>query len=166
MFRQIVKREDASATAPMPPPTPGIPVERHPSNDDWETTFVAILLMSLIVFVTLGILVRRSFRLVPTGVMALRTLVGNRTSSSQYHRLDVEEDEDFSDGDEEQYIDNGALDTRDSHARDAPGQRCLEVLSDNDVDYHDGDEAQSGDDDARIINIGSSSRSQENTQRD
>ncbi|KAJ1753801.1 hypothetical protein LPJ79_000088 [Coemansia sp. RSA 1821] len=79
-------------TAPAPPPTPGIPVERHPYNDDWGTTFVAILVMSLIVFVALGVLVRNSFRLVPTGVMALHTLVG-RGDEASYHQLQNEEDE-------------------------------------------------------------------------
>ncbi|KAJ2783176.1 hypothetical protein H4R18_001843 [Coemansia javaensis] len=79
-------------TAPPPPPTPGVPVERHPYNDDWATTLVAILLMSLIVFVALGILVRRSFRLVPTGVMALRTLVGAGAPAEGHHRLEEEEE--------------------------------------------------------------------------
>ncbi|KAJ2478254.1 hypothetical protein IWW56_003826 [Coemansia sp. RSA 2131] len=51
------------------------PVERHPYNDDWGTTFVAILVMACIVFAVLAVLVRKSFRLVPTGVLALRTLV-------------------------------------------------------------------------------------------
>ncbi|KAJ2455475.1 hypothetical protein EV183_000807 [Coemansia sp. RSA 2336] len=79
-------------TAPAPPPTPGVPVERHPYNDDWGTTFVAILVMSLIVFVVLGVLVRNSFRLVPTGVMALHTLV-SRGNEASYHQLPNEEDE-------------------------------------------------------------------------
>ncbi|KAJ2551954.1 hypothetical protein EV175_003489, partial [Coemansia sp. RSA 1933] len=96
MYAHTIRRDDApEATAPLPPPTPGVPVERHPSNDDWGTTFVAILVMSLIIFVALGILVKRSFRLVPTGVMALRTLVSSRADSAQYHRLENEdEDED------------------------------------------------------------------------
>ncbi|KAJ1834624.1 hypothetical protein IWW55_002291 [Coemansia sp. RSA 2706] len=83
----------SQGTAPAPPPQPGVPVERHPYNDDWGTTFVAILLMALLVFVALGLLVRKSFQLVPTGVMSLRTLVGRRRPDG-YHRLGDEDNED------------------------------------------------------------------------
>ncbi|KAJ1796781.1 hypothetical protein LPJ56_000106 [Coemansia sp. RSA 2599] len=48
--------------------------------------------MTLIAFAALGLLVKRSFLLVPTGVMALRTLVGGR-SADNYHVL-VNEDSD------------------------------------------------------------------------
>ncbi|KAJ1945372.1 hypothetical protein EC988_005769 [Linderina pennispora] len=69
------------------PPSP--PVERHPSNDDWTTTIVAIMIMCSIAFIGLGILVKKSFQLVPTGVMALRELVDARPTG--YHELDNEE---------------------------------------------------------------------------
>ncbi|KAJ2764885.1 hypothetical protein IWQ56_004316 [Coemansia nantahalensis] len=80
-------------SAPPPPPPPGPPVERHPYNDDWGTTLVAILLMSLIVFAVFGILIQRSFRLVPTGVLALGALVGRRSDGA--HRLDDDSDGEF-----------------------------------------------------------------------
>ncbi|KAJ1872134.1 hypothetical protein LPJ57_005108 [Coemansia sp. RSA 486] len=79
-------------TAPMPSSPSVPPIERHPSNDDWGTTYIAIGIMSLIVFFVLGILVKRSFQLVPTGVMALRTLVGGRPSDG-YHVLANDEEE-------------------------------------------------------------------------
>ncbi|KAJ1722473.1 hypothetical protein LPJ53_003113 [Coemansia erecta] len=79
---------------PVPPsPAPHPPIERHPSNDDWGTTYLAIALMTLIAFAALGILVRRSFQLVPTGVMALRDFVGGRPSDG-YHALAGEDSED------------------------------------------------------------------------
>ncbi|KAJ2781812.1 hypothetical protein GGI15_003111 [Coemansia interrupta] len=79
---------------PVPPsPAPHPPIERHPSNDDWGTTYLAIALMTLIAFAALGILVRRSFQLVPTGVMALREFVGGR-SNDGYHALAGEDSED------------------------------------------------------------------------
>ncbi|KAJ1947942.1 hypothetical protein GGF37_000089 [Kickxella alabastrina] len=85
----IAVRADSGET-PVPPRPP---VERHPSNDDWGTTFVAIMIMSIIAFVALGVLVHRSFQLVPTGVMALRTLVGNHPGNG-YHALAGDESED------------------------------------------------------------------------
>ncbi|KAJ2341031.1 hypothetical protein GGF43_006265, partial [Coemansia sp. RSA 2618] len=47
--------------------------------------------MSVLVFAVLGVLVRNSFRLVPTGVVALRTLVGGRPDG--YHQLADDEPE-------------------------------------------------------------------------
>ncbi|KAJ1647216.1 hypothetical protein J3B02_003416 [Coemansia erecta] len=79
---------------PVPVPLPSPPVERHPSNDDWGTTYVAIVVMTLIAFAALGVLVKRSFQLVPTGVMALRTLVGGRSDDDGYHVLANEEEAD------------------------------------------------------------------------
>ncbi|KAJ2663448.1 hypothetical protein IWW48_001331 [Coemansia sp. RSA 1200] len=167
MYKHITAtQENASeATAPLPPPTPGIPVERHPSNDDWGTTFVAILLMSLIIFVVLGILVQRSFRLVPTGVMALRTLVGNRIDNNQYHRLENEDDEDVESGvgSTEEHTRRGTggeglvNDMRSSDEHDQ--QSRLELLSDSDMDDYlgdfptEGNETRASNSDARVINI-------------
>ncbi|KAJ2390010.1 hypothetical protein GGI05_003334 [Coemansia sp. RSA 2603] len=79
---------------PVPPsPAPHPPIERHPSNDDWGTTYLAIALMTLIAFVALGILVSRSFQLVPTGIVALRDIVGGR-SNDGYHALAGEDSDD------------------------------------------------------------------------
>ncbi|KAJ2162556.1 hypothetical protein GGF46_000559 [Coemansia sp. RSA 552] len=119
-------------TAPMPPPTPGVPIEHHPYNDDWGTTFVAILLMSLIVFAALGILVRNSFRLVPTGVMALQALVSERPPG--YHRVAGESD------------DEADVPHQDSVDVTSPADnRRLELLSDSEDELED----------ARILRIDS-----------
>ncbi|KAJ2006467.1 hypothetical protein GGI04_001876 [Coemansia thaxteri] len=108
---------------------PSPPVEQNPSTDDWGTTLVAIAVMSLIAFVALGFLIKKSFQLVPTGVMALRTLVSNRPSG--YHRLDpnnpgdvdgVDEDDDFASG-----------------LGDSVDHRRLEILSDDDASSDGGD---------------------------
>ncbi|KAJ1668060.1 hypothetical protein IW140_000775 [Coemansia sp. RSA 1813] len=165
MYEHIAKRDSVpEATAPLPPPTPGIPIERHPSNDDWGTTFVAILVMSLIIFVALGVLVKRSFRLVPTGVMALRTLVSNRPNNNQYHRLENEEEEEEADV----YSNNNRRDASGASPRNSGSVRAgdeqdqqgrLELLSDSDMDDYlgnftaDGDDAQASNSDARVINI-------------
>ncbi|KAJ2142835.1 hypothetical protein IW136_001843, partial [Coemansia sp. RSA 678] len=101
------------------------PIERHPYNDDWGTTFVAILVMACIVFGVLAVLVRKSFRLVPTGVLALRTLVRGREDG--HHVLP-----DGETGAEAQ--DNGAGD-----------RSQLELLSDDDYD----NDAE----DARVIRV-------------
>ncbi|KAJ2725286.1 hypothetical protein GGI07_001419 [Coemansia sp. Benny D115] len=54
--------------------------------------------MSLIVFAALGILVKKSFELVPTGMMNLRTLVGGR-QSLRHHQL-ADDDQDGSDSED------------------------------------------------------------------
>ncbi|KAJ1764449.1 hypothetical protein LPJ77_000215 [Coemansia sp. RSA 2523] len=101
------------------------PIERHPYNDDWGTTFVAILVMACIVFAVLAVLVRKSFRLVPTGVLALRTLVQGREDG--HHVLP--------DGETSaEAQDNGAGD-----------RSRLELLSDDDYD----NDAE----DARVIRV-------------
>lgn len=62
-----------------------LPVERHPANNDqWGMTVMSIGLMSLVIFVLLGILVHRSFRLVPTGMLALHTIV---PADESHHQL-------------------------------------------------------------------------------
>ncbi|KAJ2879144.1 hypothetical protein IWW38_006175, partial [Coemansia aciculifera] len=112
------------------PPPSSPPVERHPSNDDWGTTLAAIAVMSLIAFVALGILIKKSFQLVPTGVLALRTLVSDQRPAG-YHQLDPNDD---SDDDERR-----------------PGgddSRRLEVIRDDDYDDDGG-----GNDAPRILHI-------------
>ncbi|KAJ1904060.1 hypothetical protein LPJ81_002719 [Coemansia sp. IMI 209127] len=157
MYEHIVQRDNIpEATAPLPPPKPGVPVERHPSNDDWGTTFVAILVMSLIVFAALGILVKRSFRLVPTGVMALRTLVSTRPDNNQYHRLANDEEEEDVASNESADNSTGA---RAGGEREDSQQGRLELLSDSDMDDYlgdftaEGEGTQAGNNDARVINI-------------
>ncbi|PIA19286.1 hypothetical protein COEREDRAFT_79238 [Coemansia reversa NRRL 1564] len=134
----------------MPPPTPGVPpVEHHPYNDDWGTTLVAILLMSLIVFIVLGVLIKKSFQLVPTGVLALRTIVGG--SSEGYHRLDdVNEDEQH--GVQERTPQTHAIPqrpyTEDPAAIAQDSQRRTELLSDSEFEN---DEVNN--DDAQVLRI-------------
>ncbi|KAJ2612738.1 hypothetical protein H4S08_002574 [Coemansia sp. RSA 1365] len=133
----------------MPPPTPGVPpVEHHPYNDDWGTTLVAILLMSLIVFVVLGVLIKKSFQLVPTGVLALRTIVGG--GSEGYHRLeDVSENEQA--GVQEGILQTHTVSQRPSTEDSAiaqDSQRRTEILSDSDFEN---DEVNN--DDAQVLRI-------------
>ncbi|KAJ2687724.1 hypothetical protein IWW39_002731 [Coemansia spiralis] len=118
------------------PPSP--PSERHPSNDDWGTTITAIALMTLLAFIALGALIKKSFQLVPTGVLALRTLVSDRPAG--YHQLDP------NDSDEE----TGALTREESSATD---NRRFEILRDEESidDYRE--EPDEAGDSARIIRI-------------
>ncbi|KAJ1957411.1 hypothetical protein GGI12_005034 [Dipsacomyces acuminosporus] len=118
--------------APKPPHTPGLPVERHPANDDWGVTMVAIIIMSVMVFAVLGILVKQSFRLVPTGVMALRTIVNHNRSSAGYHSLP---DDGNAEGEED--IEHSA-----SGAPSSEDRRRLELLSDSETE-----------EDARVLHI-------------
>ncbi|KAJ2509098.1 hypothetical protein IWW47_000212 [Coemansia sp. RSA 2052] len=118
------------------PPSP--PVERHPSNDDWGTTLAAIAVMSLLAFFALGVLIKKSFQLVPTGVLALRTLVSDRPAG--YHQLDP------NDSDEE-----GGVRGERSRSTD---HRRLEILRDDDESLGgDHEAAEDGGDDARVLHI-------------
>ncbi|KAJ2038892.1 hypothetical protein IW146_002136 [Coemansia sp. RSA 922] len=124
-----------SSSSEGTPPSP--PVERHPSNDDWATTITAIAVMSLLAFIALGVLIKKSFQLVPTGVLALRTLVSDRPVG--YHQLDP------NDSDEESVVPGH----EESSATGADHRR-LEILRDDDPEEVDNN---GGADDARILHI-------------
>ncbi|KAJ2742542.1 hypothetical protein GGI20_004405 [Coemansia sp. BCRC 34301] len=131
LFELSVTSSGSEGTPPSPP------VERHPSNDDWGTTLAAIAVMSLLAFVALGILIKKSFQLVPTGVMALRTLVSDRPTG--YHRLDP------NDSDEE-----GRTPGR--RSGDGADHRRLEILRDDEESLSgDHEAADDGGSDARAL---------------
>ncbi|KAJ2084309.1 hypothetical protein H4R24_000102 [Coemansia sp. RSA 988] len=140
--------QEVEPTAPMPPLTPGVPpVERHPYNDDWGTTVVAILLMSLIVFGVLGVLIKKSFQLVPTGVLALRTIVGRR--SEGYHRLDDASDDEQHDIQGRSVHDGARRSSTDGTAAAVlDTRRRLELLSESEFE-NDG----ANNDDAQVLHI-------------
>ncbi|KAJ2809744.1 hypothetical protein H4S07_003085 [Coemansia furcata] len=98
------------------PPSP--PVERNPSNDDWGATITAIAVMSLLAFIALSVLIKKSFQLVPTGVLALRTLVSDRPAG--YHQLDPNDSDDES-----------GVPTREEVAPSGADHRRLEILRDD-----------------------------------
>ncbi|KAJ2494014.1 hypothetical protein IWW37_000092 [Coemansia sp. RSA 2050] len=119
--------------------TPPSPPTKRPSNDDWGTTITAIAVMTLLAFIALGALIKKSFQLVPTGVLALRTLVSDRPAG--YHQLDP------NDSDEE----TGALTHEESSATD---NRRFEILRDNEsADDHPEEPNEASSDNASIIHI-------------